>query len=166
MVFVCMTAVVLFTAKFTDIKPEQRRLSDFDEHCLPLQDWEEQFGLEVYIGALLWLFIAIAIVCDDFFVSALEKITNHLQLSDDVAGATFMAAGSSAPELFVALADNVVVKPGKSMGIGTIVGSAIFNILIIIAFSALLAKQVLVLDWRPLLRDSIWYILSKALPSL
>lgn len=49
-----------------------------------------------------------------------------------------MAAGSSAPELFVSLADNVFTKP-HSVGIGAIVGSAIFNILIIIACTALLA---------------------------
>ena len=43
----------------------------------------------------------IAIVCDDYFVSSLEKICDKLNLSEDVAGATFMAAGSSAPELLL-----------------------------------------------------------------
>ena len=45
------------------------------------------------------MFLGIAIVCDDFFVASLEKICEVLRLFDDVAGATFMAAGSSAPEL-------------------------------------------------------------------
>ncbi|KAF1316933.1 Ca2 :cation antiporter, partial [Globisporangium splendens] len=130
---------------------------DEDESCADLQDWELNGGIVVYICALLYLFVALAIICDDYFVCALEKITESMSLSQDVAGATFMAAGSSAPELFVSLADNVFKKPEESLGIGTIVGSAIFNILIIIALSALLAGQVLVLDWRPLLRDSLWY---------
>ena len=52
----------------------------------------------------LWLFIGIAIICDDFFVPSLEAISEKLDLSEDVAGATFMAAGSSAPELFTSLA--------------------------------------------------------------
>lgn len=128
-----------------------------DSSCADLQAWELNGGIAVYICALLYLFVALAIICDDYFVSALEKITEAMGLSPDVAGATFMAAGSSAPELFVSLADNVFKKPEESLGIGTIVGSAIFNILIIIALSALLAGQVLVLDWRPLLRDSLWY---------
>ena len=49
------------------------------------------------------MFAGIAIVCDDYFVPALEKIVEKLGLSDDVAGATFMAAGSSAPELFTSV---------------------------------------------------------------
>jgi Ca2+/Na+ antiporter len=73
------------------------------------------------------LFVALAIVCDDYFVSSLEKITEGLGLPQDVAGSTFMAAGSSAPELFVSLADNVFAKPQESLGIGTIVGSGIVS---------------------------------------
>ena len=49
------------------------------------------------------MFAGIAIVCDDYFVPALEAIVEKLGLSDDVAGATFMAAGSSAPELFTSV---------------------------------------------------------------
>ena len=51
----------------------------------------------------IYMFAGIAIVCDDYFVPALEKIVEKLDLSDDVAGATFMAAGSSAPELFTSV---------------------------------------------------------------
>lgn len=125
--------------------------------CGELQDWELNGGVAAYIAALCYIFVALAIIADDYFVASLEKITDALALSPDVAGATFMAAGSSSPELFVSLADNVFHKPAESLGAGTIVGSAIFNILIIISMSALLSRQVLVLDWRPLLRDSLWY---------
>jgi Ca2+/Na+ antiporter len=45
--------------------------------------------------ALRYSFLALAIVCDEFFVPSLEEIAEKLQLSDDVAGATFMAAGGS-----------------------------------------------------------------------
>lgn len=40
-------------------------------------------------------------------------------MSEDVAGATFMAAGSSAPELFTSV---VGVTVESDVGIGTIVG--------------------------------------------
>ena len=36
-------------------------------------------------------------------VRKIERISEELQLSEDVAGATFMAAGSSAPELFTSV---------------------------------------------------------------
>ena len=52
---------------------------------------------------VLYVFFGLAIVCDDYFVPALEAITVKLRLSDDVAGATFMAAGGSAPELFTSV---------------------------------------------------------------
>lgn len=32
-------------------------------------------------------------MCDDYFVSSLDRICEELRLSPDVAGATFMAAG-------------------------------------------------------------------------
>lgn len=58
-------------------------------------------------------------VCDDFFVPSLEVISEKMQLSEDVAGATFMAAGSSAPELFTSL---MGVLQETDVGVGTIVG--------------------------------------------
>ncbi|CAI5720567.1 unnamed protein product [Peronospora destructor] len=125
--------------------------------CKKLASWETSGGIVLYIMALGYIFVSLAIICDDYFVSALENISQKVMLPPDVAGATFMAAGSSAPELFVSLADIVFKKPAESMGVGIIVGSALFNILIIISLSALLAGQVLKLDWRPLLRDSLWY---------
>lgn len=81
----------------------------------------------------------LALICDEFFVPSLEVISEKLELSEDVAGATFMAAGSSAPELFTSI---LGVTFGSDVGVGTIVGSAVFNILIIIALTAALAGQV------------------------
>lgn len=126
-----------------------------------LADWEKGVGgALVYIIILLYLFLGLAIVCDDYFVASLEKISDGLNLSADVAGATFMAAGSSAPEFFVSLADNVFADPPKSVGVGTIIGSAIFNILMIIGLSAIMAGEVLHLNWRPLARDVSFYVIS------
>ncbi|XP_039271807.2 sodium/potassium/calcium exchanger 4-like [Styela clava] len=111
----------------------------------------------LYIIIILFLFIGLAIICDDFFIASLEAISQRLNLSEDVAGATFMAAGSSAPELFISIAG---AGAGSDVGVGTIVGSAVFNLLIIIALTAALAGKVLCLDWRPFVRDSIFYAMS------
>ncbi|XP_076606823.1 sodium/potassium/calcium exchanger 3-like isoform X2 [Chaetodon auriga] len=106
----------------------------------------------------IYMFYALAIVCDDYFVPSLEKISENLQLSEDVAGATFMAAGSSAPELFTSLIGVFITK--GDVGVGTIVGSAVFNILVIIGLSGIFAGQTVVLTWWSLFRDSSYYILS------
>ncbi|XP_028513776.1 sodium/potassium/calcium exchanger 1 isoform X2 [Exaiptasia diaphana] len=111
----------------------------------------------LYFAGILWIFIALAIICDDFFVPSLEAISEKLDLSEDVAGATFMAAGSSAPELFTSVA-GVTVE--SDVGVGTIVGSAVFNLLVIIALTAAFSTQALHLDWRPMLRDGVSYALS------
>lgn len=106
----------------------------------------------------IYMFYALAIVCDDYFVPSLEKISENLQLSEDVAGATFMAAGSSAPELFTSLIGVFITK--GDVGVGTIVGSAVFNILVIIGLSGIFAGQTVALTWWSLFRDSSYYILS------
>lgn len=115
-------------------------------------------ALVVYFPAVLFMFVGLAIVTDDYFVAALEAICEQLDLSEDVAGATFMAAGSSAPELFTSLLAVFVTE--DDVGVGTIVGSAVFNILVIIGLSAALAGKVMKLDWRSLARDSFFYVLS------
>uniref|UniRef100_A0A8B9JJK2 Solute carrier family 24 member 4a n=1 Tax=Astyanax mexicanus TaxID=7994 RepID=A0A8B9JJK2_ASTMX len=96
----------------------------------------------LHIFAATYMFLALAIVCDDYFVTSLEKICEKLHLSEDVAGATFMAAGSSAPELFASII-GVFITHGD-VGVGTIVGSAVFNILCIIGVCGIFAGQVCV----------------------
>merc|ERR1719262_397634 len=104
------------------------------------------------------MFLAIAIVCDECFVPALEVVTEKLQLSPDVAGATFMAAGGSAPEFFTSLIGSTIIE--SDVGIGTIVGSAVFNVLFVIGCCAFVSPKPLELTWWPLWRDSAFYTLD------
>lgn len=115
----------------------------------------------IYILALLVCFILLARIVDQFFIHSLDSISKDLRLSSDAAGATLMAVGSSAPELFVALF--AVFKPGdhEAIGVGSIVGSAIFNLLVIVGASAIVRKAKL--TWQPLIRDLIFYTVSVSL---
>ena len=107
---------------------------------------------------VLYTFVAIAIVCDDFFVPALEVIVERYGIDDDVAGATFMAAGGSAPELFTALIGVFIAK--SDVGFGTIIGSAVFNVLFVIGACAIFSRETLSLTWWPLARDCAFYVLD------
>ena len=82
-------------------------------------------------------------------------------LSPDVAGATFMAAGSSSPELFVAgLAVFVTHDP---VGVGAATGSTMFNFCTIIGGAAVITTDQelgVKLEWRVILRDGGVYALS------
>ena len=117
-------------------------------------------AVAMLIWGIFYMFWGLAIVCDDYFVTSLEDISEALSLTPDVAGATFMAAGSSAPELFTSLMGVFAVK--NDVGIGTIVGSAVFNLCCIIGGTALFTPFVLKLDWKPLTRDSLFYGMSIA----
>ena len=111
-----------------------------------------------YILGLIYMFVALAIVCDEFFVPSLDVIIDVIGCSEDVAGATFMAAGGSAPELFTSVIGVFVAF--SDVGIGTIVGSAVFNILFVIGMCALFSKTVLHPTWWPLFRDCTFYSIS------
>ena len=125
--------------------------------CGETPGWEKNGGIVGYFFGVFFMFLGIAIVCDDFFVVALEKICEVLRLSDDVAGATFMAAGSSAPELASSAISLINPNAGSEIGVGTIVGSAIFNILIIIGATVIATGNTLQLDWKPVTRDCFFY---------
>nr|XP_040231733.2 sodium/potassium/calcium exchanger Nckx30C isoform X1 [Anopheles coluzzii]XP_040231734.2 sodium/potassium/calcium exchanger Nckx30C isoform X1 [Anopheles coluzzii]XP_040231735.2 sodium/potassium/calcium exchanger Nckx30C isoform X1 [Anopheles coluzzii]XP_040231736.2 sodium/potassium/calcium exchanger Nckx30C isoform X1 [Anopheles coluzzii] len=112
----------------------------------------------LHIIGVIYMFVALAIVCDEFFVPSLDVIIEKLGITDDVAGATFMAAGGSAPELFTSIMG--VFVSFNDVGIGTIVGSAVFNILFVIGMCALFSKTILSLTWWPLFRDCTFYSVS------
>ena len=122
-------------------------------------------GWVLYALAILYLFLGVAIVCDDFFTASLERICLRLRLSEDVAGATFMAAGSSAPELFTSTMSLVSSNATNELGVATIVGSAVFNILVIVAATTVFAtkkNEPLRLDWKPVTRDCAFYAAAVA----
>ncbi len=50
-------------------------------------------GVLIHILIAVYLVLALSIICDEYFVPALEMLCQKLRLKPDVAGATFMAAG-------------------------------------------------------------------------
>lgn len=121
-------------------------------------DLDNGGGVVLFVIVIFFTFLGLAIICDEYFCESLDAISTALNLSDDVAGATFMAAGSSAPELFTAIVTTLIT--GGNEGLGTIAGSAIFNIMVIVGVTALFAGQTLGVWWYPLSRDSIVYLIS------
>jgi sodium/potassium/calcium exchanger 2 len=148
----------VYTCKSED-QPEICRGYGVDA-CKKLGSDEIWYGMIFVIIGLLYLFIGIAIICDELFVPALEIIAENLNLSNDVAGATLMAAGGSAPELATSF---VGTFKRSDVGFGTIVGSAVFNVLFVIGMCAMatpLKFAPLKLTWWPLARDCTYYVLT------
>jgi len=111
------------------------------------------FGKGVlYLLSLFYLFLGVAI-CADIFMTAIEVITSSTYKlnvlldngeavtvdarvwNETVANLTLLALGSSAPEILLALMETVkgLGDPAGELGPATIVGSASFNLFIIIA---------------------------------
>ncbi|XP_070154478.1 probable sodium/potassium/calcium exchanger CG1090 isoform X2 [Polyergus mexicanus] len=115
-------------------------------------------GLIIHILVAIYTFLGLAIVCDDYFVSSLDRICEELRLSPDVAGATFMAAGSSAPELATVIIGVFFAK--DDIGVSGVIGSAVFNIMFVISICGLCSATASKLNWWPLCRDCFFYAIS------
>ncbi len=108
--------------------------------------------------ALLLSFYLLNEVTDSFFIPSLDQIGARLKMSDDASGATLMAAGSSAPELFISIIALIYGGDNFEIGVGTIVGSALFNLLVIIGAVAFVKNSKVA--WQPMLRDLLFYTIS------
>ncbi|KAH8386743.1 hypothetical protein KR093_002376, partial [Drosophila rubida] len=106
----------------------------------------------------LYLFLTLAIVCDNYLVPAMERLCYKLRIGYDVAGATFLAAATSAPELFVSIVGTCIIQ--GDIGVGTVVGSSVFNVLGIAAFCGILISAATQMTWWAITRDTFWYMVS------
>jgi len=119
-------------------------------------------GIIVHIIGIMYMLVGLNTVCDIYFCGALDEMVEKWNIKPDVAGATFMAAGGSAPELFTALIGTIGLD-GSDVGFGCIVGSAVFNVLAVIGACGMAAKEPIKLTWWPLFRDCTFYIFGLCL---
>ena len=103
--------------------------------------------------ALICCFIAFFYLTG-LFVSGLGTLAKRFNVPESVVGASVAAIVSSAPEMGTSVFS--VVEGHSVIGLGTIVGSAIFNITLLIAFS--LWVRTCVLDEKVLKRDGVYYL--------
>ncbi|XP_055630226.1 sodium/potassium/calcium exchanger 3-like isoform X2 [Toxorhynchites rutilus septentrionalis] len=117
-----------------------------------------QGAIVLHFFAAIYFFTILAYICSEYFLPSVECICEDLHLSEDVAAATFMATATSMPEFFTNTISTLVVD--SDMGLGTIMGSMLFNTLGVAALVGLLTKSHVQLDWWPLTRDSVIVIIS------
>lgn len=107
---------------------------------------------------LILCFYLLAKVVDEYFIKSLDNIGDTLKLGPSVAGATLLAVGTSAPELSTNMFALFLVGVKPETGLGTIVGSAIFQILVVIGFASIVKTSYL--NWKPVIRDGSFYSLT------
>ncbi|XP_058065728.1 sodium/potassium/calcium exchanger 3-like [Anopheles bellator] len=120
-----------------------------------------QGAIVLHFLAAVYFFMLLAYVCSDYFLPSVERLCEDLKLSQDVAAATFMATATSMPEFFTNTISTLAVD--SDIGVGTIMGSMLFNTLGVAALVGMLTKMHVQLDWWPLTRDSIIVCISTSL---
>jgi len=127
----------------------------------PYGEDENRWLVFLHVIGISYMLLGLNTVCDVYFTGALEIMVEKWHIKPDVAGATFMAAGGSAPELFTSLVGATIAN--NDVGFGTIIGSAVFNVLFVIGLCGYVAKEPIQLTWWPLFRDCSYYILGLSL---
>lgn len=100
---------------------------------------EERAEEEMSLGkCIVWTLggLAVIIVGSNVTVNAATAIAVFMGLSERIIGLTIVALGTSLPELFTSV--TAARKGNADIAIGNIVGSNIFNILFVVALSALI----------------------------
>ncbi|XP_011305559.1 sodium/potassium/calcium exchanger 6, mitochondrial-like [Fopius arisanus] len=112
-------------------------------------------GIIIIILWLLYLFLILGTVADNFFCPSLSVIANVLHLSENIAGVTILAFGNGAPDIFTSL-----VASDKEMVIifTELIGAGIF-VTAIIAGSVAVVSPFAVLP-KPFVRDCLFYIVA------
>jgi len=128
---------------------------------------ESFFGILLECVCLFYSFIGLAIVCDEHLVPALDTLCIKWKIPEDVAGATFMAFGSAAPEIIIATVTTLQASDSPdpdaiALGVTSIVGSGLLAFSVIPAICGIYGSDPagLTLKRRPLLRDHLAYLIS------
>jgi K+-dependent Na+/Ca+ exchanger-like protein len=158
----CRTIVILLSVYIHGIDSVKENDCNQEVVDKDVPEWIWNGGIILILFGLIISFCGMAIVCEEYFVPALNVFCDDLKIPDDVAGATIMSMGNSAPEFFASIISIFVTK--TALGLGTALGSAIFNHLCICGASVIYASpNGLALDHRIFLRDYLFYMLSLAL---
>lgn len=123
------------------------------------QEQRLQGGVVLHFILTAYLCATLGYICEAYFVPSLELISEVLKVPSDVAGATFMAIGTSAPELFSSVIGAFLTE--GDIGVGAIVGSAVFNVIGVTGIAGLAVwNESVSIDWYPISRDCLAYTLS------
>lgn len=96
---------------------------------------EEDKNINIFIKILLIILGACAIILGgDFVVDSATNIAYRFGMSEKLVGLTIVAMGTSLPELVTSIV--AALKGENDIALGNVLGSNIFNILLIIGFSS------------------------------
>ena len=126
---VCFVAYLLYLFVMTKKHPEMAEEAEIPD------DLNKKYFLLKAIGMSV-LGLAAIILGSDLAVDGATGIAKFLGVSDRLIGLTVIALGTSLPELFTSV--TAAIKKNSDIAIGNIVGSNLFNILMVVGLSAVI----------------------------
>lgn len=116
----------------------------------------------MWIDIILFIISLLAlIVSGSLLVRSLSKIARFLHISEYVVGFIILAFATSIPELFVGIAS--ALEKNTALALGTVLGSNIANLTIIIGIPILLAKGMKIASPKTK-NDSLYMVILCTLP--
>lgn len=118
------------------------------------------------LSLLFWIFVSILATAilwkgSHWLEASAERLSNYYELPAIVQGAIVVAIGSSFPELSTVVL-STLLHGEFDLGVSAIVGSAIFNILVIPACAGLATKNPLEANRDLVYKEAQFYIISVA----
>ncbi|KAK8795700.1 hypothetical protein WA158_000356 [Blastocystis sp. Blastoise] len=128
----------------------------FDGLCLNLIDGNF-FGILVEIWLIFFCLVGVGAVVDAKLVPSLEALCDRWHMKEDVAGATFLAIGSAAPEIVISTITAIEGGDSLELGVSSIFGSGLMGFLVVPGLCAVCAPEALQIKRRALVRDCLVY---------
>ncbi len=100
---------------------------------------------------LVYIIVGIALVIwgADRMTEGASSMARDMRVPEIIIGLTIVAAGTSAPELFVSLMS--ALKGTSDLAVGNVIGSNIFNVMLIVGCSAVVAP--ITVSWQTVRKD-------------
>ena len=100
---------------------------------------------------IVFIIVGVALVLwgADRLTGAASQLARDMRVPEIIIGLTIVAAGTSAPELFVSLTS--ALKGTADLAVGNVIGSNIFNVMLIVGCSAVVAP--IKVSWSTVRKD-------------
>lgn len=127
------------------------------------REFKDMYGLEDVAGtrsvarerlgyaALLAVGIGLSVLGADWLVSGAVDIARRLDISEAMIGLTIVAIGTSAPELVTTIV--ATIRDERDVAVGNLLGSSIYNILVILGITCLVTPGGLPVERQLVLVD-------------
>mgnify|MGYP002625550433 CR=1 FL=1 len=164
LVLLCLFAMFMYYTIWMARKERKRMQGENteDEICEMMPEWlptaVKKWPMSVYTVMVL-VGLSCLVVGGDWMVGAASGIASKLGVSDAIIALTIVSIGTSAPELATSIM--AARKGDNEMAIGNIVGSVVFNTLLILGASAVVyplpMQGITMIDLYTLLAASLMF---------